>query len=82
MPHTTFIQRSNIYNSGTEKCSCSQAFNFPSEKDMKMKLRMHCKYCTDPPEGPRQIIIPKKATTLREQQQHEAEKIWKVYENN
>ena len=43
---------------------------------------MHCKFCTDPPEGPRQIIIPKKAMALREQQQHEADKIRKVYESH
>ena len=82
MPHNTFIERANINNSGQRKCSCGQAFNFASEKDMNMKLRMHCKFCTDLPEGPRQIIMPKKAVTLRERQQHEDETIRRVHENN
>ena len=59
MSNSTFIERSNIYNSGIVKCSCGQAFTFASERDMKIKLRMHHKFCTDPLEDPRQIIIPK-----------------------
>ena len=70
MLHSTFIERSNIYNPGIGKCSCGQAFNFASERDMKMMLRMHPKFFTDYPEGPRQIIMPMKAMTPRERQQH------------
>ena len=61
-----FIERSNIYNLGTGKCSCGQALNFASERDMKMKLRVRRKFCSKPPYGPRQVIIPNKAMTRRE----------------
>ena len=27
MPHSKFIERSNIYDSGIGKCSCGKAFN-------------------------------------------------------
>ena len=75
MPHSTFKERSHPFNSGAGKCPCSQTFDFASERDWDMKLRMHHKFCPKPPEGSKHIRAPKKAPTLREQQLNEAERI-------
>ena len=63
MPHSNFI---------------SQTFEYTSERDMKIKLRMHLKFCSNPPSFDK-IRVPKKATTLREQQLAEAERMRKVH---
>ena len=73
MPHSNFKEKSYALNSGVGKCSCGQAFDFASEKDMNMKLRMHCKVCPNPPEGSKPFRMPKKAMTLRETLHYEAE---------
>ena len=78
MPHSNFKERSQEFNTGVGKCPCGQTFENTSEKDMKMKLRMHHRFCFNPPKGFNKIGIPKKAMTLREQQLNEAEKIRKV----
>ena len=49
------------------------------QKEMKMKLRMHHKFCSNPQKGFDKIGIPKKATTLREQQLNEAERMCMVH---
>ena len=41
---------------------------------MKMKLRMHLKFCSNPPKGFDKIGIPRKACMMREQQLNEAER--------
>ena len=46
---------------------------------MKMKLQMHLKFCSNPPVAFDKIGIPKKATTLKEQQLTEAERMCNVY---
>ena len=79
MPHNSFKERSHTFSSGIGKCPCGQTFNFKSEKDMNVKLRMHYKFCSKPPKGFDKIKKTNKATTLREQQLNEAEKIWKVH---
>ena len=76
MPHYNFKERSH---SGIGKCPSGQTFEYTSERDMKMKLRMHRRFCSNPPNGFDRIGIPKKATTLREQQLNEAERIRKVH---
>ena len=50
-----------------------------SERDMKMKLRMHHRFCPNPPKGFNKIGIPKKAMTLKEQQLNQAERTRKVH---
>ena len=75
MPHSNFKERSFTLNSGVEKCSCGQTFNFVSERDQYMKIRMHCKVCPNPPEASKPIRMPRKAMTWREYQNSEAEKI-------
>ena len=79
MPHSNFKERSQEFNTGVGKCPCGQTFKYTSERDMKMKLQMHHRFCSNLPKGFSKIGIPKKATTLREQQLNEAERIRKVH---
>ena len=77
--HSNFKERSQEFNTGVGKCPCGQTFEYTTERDMKMKLRMHCRFCSNPPKGFYKIGIFKKATTLREQQLNEAERMHKVH---
>ena len=79
MPHSNFKERSQESNTGVGKCPCGQTFEYTSERDMKMKLRMDRRFCSNPPKGFDKIGIPKKATTLRKQQLNEAERMHKVH---
>ena len=79
MPHSNFKERSHAFNIGAGKCSCGQTFDYASERDMKMKLQMHLKFCSKPPVGFDRIRIPKKATTLEKHNSYEAERIRKVH---
>ena len=79
MPHSNFKERSQEFNTGVGKCPCGQTFEYTSERDIKMKLRMHHRFCSNPPKGFYKIGILKKAMTLREQQLNEAEKMKKVH---
>ena len=74
MPHSDFKRRATEFSSGVGKCSCGQTFDFASERDMVMKLRMHHKFCSKPPRGFDKIGVPKKACTMRERQLNEAER--------
>ena len=44
-----------------------------------MKLQMHHKFCSNPPVAFDEIRVPKKATTLREQQLNEYERMRKAH---
>ena len=79
MSHSDFKDKAYAFNTGVEKCSCGKTFEYASERDMKMKLRMHLKFCSNPPLAFSKKGIPKKATTLKEQQLNEAERIRKVH---
>ena len=79
MPHSNFKERSHQFNSGVGKFPCGQTFDYASERDMNMKLRMHRKFCFNPPEGFDKTRVPKKTTTLREQQLNEAGRMRKVH---
>ena len=81
MPHSNFKERSQEFNTGVGKCPCGQTFEYTSERDMKIKLQMHRRFCSNPPKGFYNIGILKKATTLREQQLNEAEKMKKFTTN-
>ena len=61
------------------KCPCGQTFEYTLEKDMAMKLRMHHRFCSNPPKIFNIIGIPKKATTLKENNSYQAERIRKVH---
>ena len=79
MPHSNFKDKAYAFNTGVGKCSCGQTFEYASERDMKMKFQMHLRFCCNPPLAVNKIGIPKKATTLREQQLAEAERMCKVH---
>ena len=79
MPHSNFKERSQEFNTGVGKYPCSQTFEYTSERNIKMKLRMHHRFCSNPPKRFYKIGILKKATTLREQQLNEAEMMKKVH---
>ena len=44
-----------------------------------MKDRIHCRFCSNPPVAFDKIRVPKKATTLKEHNSYEAERIRKVH---
>ena len=79
MLHSSFKDRAYEFNSGIGKCPCGQTFEYTSERDMKMKLRMHLRFCSNPPVVFDKIKVSKKACTVREQQLNEAERIRKVH---
>ena len=82
MPHSNFKERSHLLNSRIGKCPCGLTFDFTSERDMNMKLRMHRKFCSKPPKSSEQIRMPKKAMMLREKQLNEAERMRKVHDHH
>ena len=61
MPHSNFKDKAYEFNSGIGKCPCGQTFEYTSERDMKMKLQMHLRFCSNPPKGFNQIGILKKS---------------------
>ena len=75
IPHSNFKDKAYAFNTGVGKCLCGQTFEYTSERDMKMKLQMHHRFCSNPPKGFYEKGILKKATTLREQQLNEAERM-------
>ena len=79
MPHSNFKDRSHQFNSGIGKCPCGQTFEYASERDIKMKRRIHHRFCSNPPLTFNKIGILKKTCTLREQQLAEAERMKKVH---
>ena len=79
MPHSNFKDKAYVFNTGVGKCHCSQTFECTSERDMKMKLRMHRRFCSNPPVAFDKIGIPKKSCMPREQQLNEGERIRKVH---
>ena len=79
MPHSNFKETSHQFNSEIGKYPCGQTFEYTSERDMKMELRMQCRFCSKPPKSFNMIRIPKKATTLKEHNSYEAERIRKVH---
>ena len=79
MPHSNFKGKAYAFNTRVGKCSCGKTFEYASEKDMKMKLRMHLKFYSNPPLAFDKIMVSKKACTMREQQLAEAERIRKVH---
>ena len=79
MPHSNFKDKAYEFSSGIGKCPCGQTFEYKSERDMKMKLRMHLRFCSNSPKGFDKIGIPKKSCDLREQRLAEVERIEKVH---
>ena len=79
MPHSNFKDKAYEFNSGIGKCSCGKTFEYASERDMKMKLQMHLRFCSNPPKGFDKIRMHRKFCTPREQQLAEAERMKKVH---
>ena len=79
MPHSDFKRKATEFEAGVGKCPCGQTFECASERELAMKRRMHCRFCSNPPVDFNKIGIPKKATTPREQQLTEAERMKKVH---
>ena len=79
MPHSNFKERSHQVNSGIGKCPSGQTFEYTSERDTKLKLRMHSKFCSKPLKSFNMIGIPKKATMLKEHNSYEAERMRSVH---
>ena len=79
MPHSNFKDKAYAFNTGVGKCSYGQTFEYTSQRHIKMKPRMHLRFCSNPPVAFDKIKVPKKATTLREQQLAEAERMRKVH---
>ena len=79
MPHSNFKDKAYVFNAGVGKCLCGKTFEYASERDMKMKLRMHLEFCSNPSLSFNKVGIPKKACTMREQQLTEAERMCKVH---
>ena len=79
MPHSNFKRKATEFEAGVGRCSCGQTFECASERELAMKHRMHCRFCSNPPVAFDKISVPKKACTMREQQLNEAERIRKVH---
>ena len=79
MPHSNFKRKAAEFEAGVGKCSCGQSFECASERELAMKHRMHCRFCSNLPVAFDKIGIPKKACTIREQQLNEYERTKKVH---
>ena len=66
MPHCNFKSRATELNTGVGKCSCGQTFEFASEREIKMKLRMHLKFCSKLLAAFDKVELPKKALMMGE----------------
>ena len=79
MPHSNFKDKAYEFNLGIGKCPCGQTFEYTSKRELKMKLQMHLRFCSNAPVAFNKLGIPKKAMTLREQQLAEAKRMKKVH---
>ena len=78
MPHSNFKRKVTDNGAGVGTCSCGQTFECASERELAMKCRMHCRFCSNPSVAFDKTGIPKKACTNREQQVNEYERMKKV----
>ena len=84
MPHSNFKEKSHTLSSGVGKCSCGQTFDYASERDWKLKVRLHHMFCSKPRKGTDEIGVSKarsaeKATTLKEYYKNESEEMRKRF---
>ena len=61
MPQSNFKDKAYVFNLGIGKCPCGQTFKYTSERDMKMKIRMHLRFCSNPLVAFDKIAIPKES---------------------
>ena len=89
MPHSHFKRRATEFNTGVGKCFCGETFECALEREIVMKCRMHCRFCSNPPVAFDKIRVSKKACMMgpqgpgfcpmREQLLNKAERIRKVH---
>ena len=84
MPHSNFKDKSHTLSSGVGKCSCGQTFDYASERDRKLKFRLHLKFCTKPLKDSIETGVSKaqsieKAMMLKECYKNESEEMRKVH---
>ena len=61
MPHSKFSEKPAFNeNHGFLKCTCGQFLEFKSKREEKLKIRLHSKNCSNPPEGSETIKPPGK----------------------
>ena len=84
MPHSNFKDKTYALGLGLRNCSCGQTFGYASERERELKIRLHRKFCSNPPKGTYEIGVStrplEKATTLKEYYKNEAEETRKLYE--
>ena len=65
MSHSNFKQRSYENSTGVGKCSCGQTFDYSSPRDMDLKLRLHRRFCKNPPiKGTHKMVFLRKLLHL------------------
>ena len=84
MPHSNFKDKSHTLSSGVGKCSCGQTFDYASERDWKLKFRLHLKFYTKHPKDSIEIGVSKaqsveKVTMLKEYYNNESEEMRLVH---
>ena len=53
MPNSKFSEKHAFNeNLGFLKCTCGQVLEFKSKREEKLKIQLHSKNCSNPPEGP------------------------------
>ena len=61
MPHSKFSERPAFNeNNGFLKCTCGQFLEFKSKREEKLKIQLHSKNCSNPPEDSETIKPPGK----------------------
>ena len=79
MPQSNFKRKAKEFGAKVERHSCGQTLECASEQELAMKRRIQCRFCSNPPVAFDKIRVPKKATTLKEHNSYEAERIRKVH---
>ena len=85
MPHSSLKYKGYDLGFGFRNCSCGQTFGYGSERELEMKIRLHRKFCSNPPKGECIIGVSKnypieKAKKLKEHYKNEVEETRKLYE--
>ena len=80
--HSQLKNRPIYLDEGVSKCPCGQTIAYASERDINIKLPLHCKVCTKPPEGSKNVSEPKKAMTLKEVQHDKVERMKRFHEHH
>ena len=79
MPHSKNRNPNIPLGSGVNRCSCGQTFKHRTERDFKVKLRMHLKVFPDLSEGIGEFGVPRKRTTYEDSLKHDTEQYRKLY---